>query len=113
VSLPKPEEIKVVVDEPVDVVGTGAGDSGYSSWRSAVGWDDSLSYSGMPAKKKSPFTMSTALAAFSIYRILGPIAFNAEGRFDLQLLRANLSNLEAYKFGLLAFSAYRLVSAFM
>jgi len=108
-SLPAPE---VVVEETVDIVSGGGGDdSGYSSWRSAIGLEDDLAYPTIP-KKKSPFTLATAFSVFTIYRILSPMAFNADGRFDLQLLRANLSNMEVYKLGILGFSVYRLVSAF-
>lgn len=107
-SLPAPE---VVVEETVDIVSGGGDDSGYSSWRSAIGLEDDFAYPTIP-KKKSPFTLATAFSVFTIYRILSPMAFNADGRFDLQLLRANLSNMEIYKLGILGFSVYRLVSAF-
>lgn len=89
-------------------------DSGYSSWRRPVGLENDFdAYEPAATKKKSPFNLSTVFAAFTIYRILGPMAMNGEGRFDLPLLRANLSNLEVYKLAILAFSVYRLLSAFL
>jgi hypothetical protein len=77
---------------------------------------DALDFDGdvNPPKKKNPFSMSTALAVFTLYRTLVPLAQRADdGRFDLQLLRANLSTLEVWKLGLIGFSVYRIVSAFM
>jgi len=115
-SLPNEPVVLTVEDTAaVDGISSAASsDSGYSSWRRAVGLENDFdTYAPVAAKKKSPFNLSTAFAAFTIYRILSPIAMNAEGRFDLPLLRANLSNLEVYKLGILAFSVYRLVSAFL
>jgi hypothetical protein len=63
--------------------------------------------------KKSPFGISTALAAFTIYRMLQPMAVNAEGRLDWDLFRANLYTMEVWKLGLVAFSVYRLVASFL
>jgi hypothetical protein len=66
------------------------------------------------SKKKNPFSMATALAVFTLYRTLVPLAQRTDdGRFDLQLLWANLSTLEVWKLGLIGFSVYRIVSAFM
>lgn len=77
------------------------------SWRNA-------SYDSVPThKKKSPLSLSTAFAAFTIYRTLQPLAVNADGRFDAALFRANLVHLEVWKMGIVGFSAYRLVSAFL
>lgn len=74
----------------------------------------SSSYDATPVpKKQSPFSLSTALAAYMVYRTLQPLAVNAEGKFDLALFRANLSTLEMWKLGLIGFSVYRLVSAFL
>ena len=121
-SLPKREDAVLPVDNTInnDEGNTAASDRGYTSWRRAVGWrpeeEDHFSnaaYDPVPRKKASPLNMSSAFAAFTLYRILHPIAMNAEGRFDLPLLRANVSNLEVYKLGILAFSVYRLVSAFL
>ena len=84
---------------------------GYSSWRQEE--DFTTAFDPTPVKKKSPLSLSTAFAAFTVYRILSPLAMNADGKLDLPLLRANLTNLEVYKLGILAFSVYRLVTAFL
>lgn len=82
------------------------------AWRNA----DTSGYDPTPIatpSKKSPLSISTALAAFAVYQTLHPLAVNAEGRYDLALFRANLVNLEVWKIGLMGFSVYRIVSAFL
>lgn len=111
-SFPAPE---LLVDEAVDVI-SNDDTGGYSSWRRPMGYDNAFGpeqdmYG--PSPKKSPFTISTAMSLFAIYSILYPKAVNGEGRFDLQLLIANLSNIPVYQMGVLALSLYRLVNAFL
>jgi hypothetical protein len=85
------------------------------AWRKMAATDrDYASDLPLPASpKKSSLRISTALAAFTIYRLLHPMAVNAEGQLDWDLFRANLYNMEVWKMGLVAFSVYRLVASFL
>jgi hypothetical protein len=90
--------------------------AGDYAWRNmATANRDYASDLPLPAAspKKSSFGISTALAAFTIYRLLQPMSVNAEGHLDWDLFRANLYTMEVWKLGLVAFSVYRLVASFL
>jgi hypothetical protein len=63
---------------------------------------------------KSPFTLSTGLALFTLYRILQPLAYNpTQHQYDVQLLLTNLRHLDTWRMAALAFAVYRIVAAFL
>jgi hypothetical protein len=62
--------------------------------------------------KKSPLNLSTAFALFTIYRTMQPMAFDPNGNFSFNLLRANIQTMEVWRLGLLGFAVYRVVAAF-
>jgi uncharacterized protein YlbG (UPF0298 family) len=64
--------------------------------------------------KTTPFSISTIMAMFTIYRIVQPLAYNTNtGQYDWQLLLANVQHLDMWKYGILAFAFYRIVASFL
>jgi hypothetical protein len=99
----------VVSAATADESATGAVDNDDYAWRNL----DSSYETTTPKKKTSPLSLQTAFAAYTIYRTLQPLAVNADGRFDVALLRVNLTHLEVWKLGILGFAVYRIVSVFL
>jgi hypothetical protein len=65
------------------------------------------------AASKSPVSLSTGLALFTLYRILQPLAYNpTQHQYDFQLLLTNVRHLDAWRMAALAFAVYRIVAAF-
>ena len=77
--------------------------------------DDDIVHSTRTSKSSSPFSFATGMAIFTIYRILQPIVTMSmhDNRMDWNLLRANLvTQMNAWKIIIVAFSLYRIMVAF-
>jgi hypothetical protein len=74
-------------------------------------------YVAPPASKPSPLSQLTSWSSLISLFLVGNTLYGAgktgEGGFDVQLMLANLRNLDMMKQGMLAFSLYRLVSPFL
>lgn len=83
--------------------------------------DDSYSWQSTPTAStpsnknswSSLLNFANLFGIFTLYRILEPISKNADGKFDYELLIANIKTLDVWKLGLIGFSIYRMFSQFM
>jgi uncharacterized protein YlbG (UPF0298 family) len=83
------------------------------AWSSSTGRRSDTTTRGQKAKT-TPFSISTIMAMFTIYRIVQPLAYNTNtGQYDWQLLLANVQHLDMWKYGILAFAFYRIVASFL
>jgi hypothetical protein len=106
-SLLKIEEAPTIVVGPNGVVDVDDMEEGDYAW-SRTGAAPSR------ASSKSPFSLSTGLALFALYRILQPLAYNpTQNQYDWQLLLTNLRHLDTWRMAALAFAVYRIVASFL
>jgi hypothetical protein len=83
------------------------------AWSSSTGRRSDTTTRGQKSKT-TPFSISTIMAMFTIYRIVQPLAYNTNtGQYDWQLLLANVQHLDMWKYGILAFAFYRIVASFL
>jgi len=79
---------------------------------SSFSHNDDVNWNNIPESKKSKFGFGSAMALFAIGRVIKDMGFTSDGRFDVQLLSANVKNMEPWKAGLFMLAIYRVISVF-